>query len=117
MFEETEESRTFTLSEARSLIPKLRKMLQRVTSEREVLVGMRTEIDRARDNANLGGGTSYGGVYLAHMFNFTEAVQQVEEMGVQIKDFRTGLVDFPYDRDGHIVYLCWKLDEDEIGFW
>jgi hypothetical protein len=114
---ESEEVRTFTLSEARSLIPKLRKLLHRVASEREALVGLRAEVDRAREKAETGGGTVYGGVYLARMFSFTDAVQQVEGMGVQIKDFRTGLVDFPYDHDGRIVYLCWKLDEDEIGYW
>ena len=117
MLDESEESRTFTLSEARSLIPRLRKLLQRVSAERDVLVGLRTEVDRAREKADLGGGTSCGELYIAHMFTFTDAVQQIESLGVQIKDFRTGLVDFPYDHDGRIVYLCWKVDEDEIGYW
>ena len=117
MDDEVEESRTFTLTEAQNLIPRLRKLLQRVTSERESLLGMRAEIDRARERAELGGGTLLGTSYLSHMFEFTDAVQQVEGLGVQIKDFRTGLVDFPYDRDGKIVYLCWKLGEDEIGYW
>ena len=37
--------------------------------------------------------------------------------GAQPAPGSTGLVDFPYDRDGRIVYLCWKPDEDEIGWW
>ncbi|HVG21102.1 MAG TPA: DUF2203 domain-containing protein [Blastocatellia bacterium] len=117
MLDEVDEERVFTLSEARSLIPKLRRLLARVTSERESLVSMRVEIDRAREKAQMGGGSQLGPTYLAHMIRFSEAVQEIEYLGVHVKDFRTGLVDFPYEREGRIVYLCWKPDEDEIGWW
>jgi hypothetical protein len=116
--EETDEVRVFTLSEARSLIPRLRKLLLRVIREREALLDMRVEIDLAREKASEGGGGSpLGPTYLAHLIKFSEAVQEIEYLGVVLKDFRSGLVDFPYDRDGRIVYLCWKPDEDEIDWW
>jgi len=117
MYDETEEARLFTLSEARSLIPRLRRLLARVTSERENLLDMRVELDRAREKAELNGGSHLGPTYLVHLIAFSEAVQEIELLGVHIKDFRTGLVDFPHERDGRIVYLCWKPDEEEIGWW
>jgi hypothetical protein len=110
--------RVFTLGEARSLIPRLRSLLSRVIREREALLDMRVEIDLAREKASEGGGGSpLGSKYLAHLIAFSEAVQEIEYLGVHLKDFQTGLVDFPYDRDGHIVYLCWKPDEDKIEWW
>jgi hypothetical protein len=116
--DETEEVRVFTLGEARGLVPRLRKLLARVTKEREALLDLRVEIDLAREKASEGGGGSpLGPTYLAHLIAFSEAVQEVEYLGVHVKDLRTGLVDFPYDRDGRIVYLCWKPDEDEIAWW
>lgn len=117
MLEELDEVRVFTLSEARSLIPKLRKLLSRVTTERDVLLDMRVEIDLARAKSEFGGGSPFGPRYLKHMIHFSEAVQEIEYLGVHIKDFRMGLVDFPYEHEGRIVYLCWKPDEDEIGWW
>lgn len=117
MHEDAGQERTFTLSEARSLIPRLRKLLPRITREREALMRMRAELDRARANAEYGGGSPLGPTYLKHLIAFSEAVQEVEMMGVHVKDFRTGLVDFPHERDGRIVYLCWRPDEDEIGWW
>ena len=48
---------------------------------------------------------------------FSELVQEIESLGVLVKDLGTGLVDFPHELDGRIVYLCWKPDEDEIGWW
>lgn len=116
--EDGEEIKVFTLTEARSLMPRLRKLLARVIREREALLDMRVEIDLAREKANEGGGGSpLGPTYLTYMIAFSEAIQEIEYLGVHVKDFRTGLVDFPYDRDGRIVYLCWKPDEDEIGWW
>jgi len=117
MYEEEGEERTFTLSEARSLIPRLRKLLARIAREREALMRLRAELDRARAKADYGGGSPFGATYLTHLIAFSEAVQEVELLGVHVKDFRTGLVDFPHERDGRIVYLCWRPDEDEIGWW
>ncbi|HXF40752.1 MAG TPA: DUF2203 domain-containing protein [Blastocatellia bacterium] len=116
--EESDDTRVFTLSEARGLMPRLRKLLTRVLKEREALLDMRVEIDLAREKADAGGGGSpMGPAYLAHLIAFSEAIQEIEYMGVHVKDLRTGLVDFPYDRDGRIVYLCWRPDEDEISWW
>ena len=116
--DDTESVRTFTLQEARSLMPRLRKLLARVSKERESLLDMRVEIDLAREKASEGGGGSpFGPTYITHLIAFSEAIQEIEYVGVHVKDLRTGLVDFPYDRDGRIVYLCWKPDEDEIGWW
>jgi len=117
MYQEEGEERTFTLSEARSLIPRLRKLLARIAREREALMRLRAELDRARAKAEYGGGSPLGATYLTHLIAFSEAVQEVELIGVHVKDFRTGLVDFPHEREGRIVYLCWRPDEDEIGWW
>ena len=44
-------------------------------------------------------------------------IQQIKEMGVLIKDVDKGLCDFPYMRQGRIVYLCWQLGEESIEYW
>lgn len=113
----SEDIRTFTLSEARRLIPQLRKLLARALSERDHIMSMRDEINAARDNAANDGGTAVGPAYLSHLSGFTEAVGQIESMGVLVKDLGTGLIDFPYEYDGRIVYLCWKPDEDRLEWW
>jgi hypothetical protein len=45
------------------------------------------------------------------------ALEEVQATGVIVKDHDTGLVDFPSVREGEDVLLCWRLGEDEIGFW
>jgi len=44
-------------------------------------------------------------------------VQELGQLGILLKDFDTGLIDFPCWRDGHEVYLCWKLGEPEVAHW
>jgi len=41
-------------------------------------------------------------------------VQELRDLGIEVKDFQLGLVDFPGERDGRPVYLCWKLGEERI---
>ena len=44
-------------------------------------------------------------------------IQQIKEMGVLLKDVDKGLCDFPYMRQGRVVYLCWQLGEEAIEYW
>jgi hypothetical protein len=43
-------------------------------------------------------------------------VQELRELGVEPKSAE-GLVDFPSQMDGRLVYLCWKLGEPEVLHW
>lgn len=44
-------------------------------------------------------------------------VQELQELGVEAKGALEGLVDFPSEMDGRIVYLCWRLGESEVLHW
>lgn len=107
----------FTLEEANRLIPVLRPLLQRLTSLRNDLNALQPEIQRARRNALLDGGTQVGPYYVSLLDRFNRALSKIERTGVLVKDFRIGLCDFPHLRDGRLIYLCWKMDEDEVRYW
>ena len=42
---------------------------------------------------------------------------ELEAIGIQLKDRRTGLLDFPSELDGRPVLLCWRLGEPSVQFW
>lgn len=44
-------------------------------------------------------------------------MKELEAVGVFLKDLEKGIVDFPCLRDGQIVYLCFRIDEESINFW
>ncbi len=37
--------------------------------------------------------------------------------GLVLRDATLGSVDFPSERDGRRVFLCWIPNEPEIGYW
>jgi hypothetical protein len=44
-------------------------------------------------------------------------IDELLELGVEFKDPVLGLVDFPAQRNGLEVCLCWKLGEESVDFW
>ncbi|MDO8502651.1 MAG: DUF2203 domain-containing protein [Gemmatimonadaceae bacterium] len=42
---------------------------------------------------------------------------EIRQIGVQMKGFDTGLVDFPGEVDGRPVLLCWQLGEESVQYW
>jgi len=44
-------------------------------------------------------------------------VGELSELGIEFKGFDIGLVDFPGERDGRPVYLCWRLGEAQVDYW
>ena len=56
--------------------------------------------------------------YAKALTELTQSIAELEAMGVQLKDFERGLVDFPSLRDGRVVLLCWQMGEgDELEWW
>jgi len=107
----------FTLDEARSLLPQLRRIFKDVHRRRDVVQKTDTELGKTLEQT----GTDIGGAkvsaLLMDMLQLNLQLQRLQEMGVQIKDFDRGLVDFPHIREGREVFLCWELEEDDIEFW
>jgi len=42
---------------------------------------------------------------------------ELESIGIQLKDRRIGLIDFPSELDGRPMLLCWQLGEPSVQFW
>jgi len=55
--------------------------------------------------------------YVAALLAIRRAIRELERMGVQVKDVKSGLVDFPSRLDGREVLLCWRVGESKIEFW
>jgi hypothetical protein len=109
----------FTLQEANALLPSVRIILAKIQRAHRKLVHYREEAKKAAAAAEQGGGGIESGVaYAALLTELTVQLSELETLGVQLKDFERGLVDFPSLRDGRVVLLCWQLGEgDELEWW
>lgn len=107
----------FTLEEARALLPELREAFRDAHRRHQQFSQTDEELGRQlqQSGGDLGGRTVVS--LLMDLVQMNRQMSRVIGLGIQIKDFQRGLVDFPHLRDGREVFLCWELDEDDIEFW
>jgi hypothetical protein len=63
------------------------------------------------------GGGKIGSEYGVEAYKLYLAIERIRELGVIIKDLDMGLLDFPHERDGRVVFLCWHPPEEQIRYW
>lgn len=114
---EESSNRTFSLSEANQLIPLLQRHLTRIKTAQQCMLQVQSDIRRASQRAEYGGGSLSGALYLRALEQISTSLQALQETGVLLKDLDSGLCDFPYQSGGRIVYLCWRLGEEQIQWW
>ena len=109
----------FTVEEANSLLPRVRLIVKAIQRSHRRLQSYKTIARRAAEGAEHGGGgTSHGEGYAHLLIRLSAGATQLESLGIQLKDYAHGLIDFPSMRDGRVVLLCWKADEgDQVEWW
>jgi hypothetical protein len=108
--------RLFSREEANLLLPQLRPLLERAR-EVSATLGDRDRQRRLRSVTVGNGGGATARELMAEGDELSRVVTEITRLGVVVRDPSTGLVDFPAERDGEPVYLCWRLGEDEVAHW
>jgi hypothetical protein len=116
--------RNFTPEEANAALAEVRPLVERMVAERSVLLdAQRRQAELVARVASNGGGLTPSDVaaVAAEVQQATAALvavlEDLERLGVQVKDLDRGLVDFPCLHRGREILLCWELGEDEVAFW
>ena len=109
----------FSVEEANALLPSVKLIVERIQRAHRKLLPFRKAAREAAARADLGGGGIEGSErYIAALMSLAERTSEMEALGVQIKDYERGLIDFPSLREGRVVLLCWQLGEPErIEWW
>ena len=69
------------------------------------------------EQAGHNGGSKKGGEYLLLLERLQAEQAKLTELGCELKDLESGLVDFPSYRGADLVYLCWQQGEPRVEFW
>ena len=99
------ESDQFTLEEANVFVPWLEEMFQRLSEIRQELADSKGEADQPEEMSE------------RLMQALEDGVQEIFDKGIIVRDVDRGLVDFPTQREGREVFLCWVGGEEKIDFW
>lgn len=107
----------FTLDEANHLIPKVAGKLKEMQQLYSTIAIYRESARAAAGASEFGGGMEGGSRYVQVLYQVGKITTEIHELGVQLKDYSRGLIDFPSMMDDRIVLLCWQLGEEESIEW
>lgn len=104
----------FTLGEANRSLPYVSRIIEDLTAcyGRVVDFRRRMESPSANDNRE-----QLEGDYESAMDQLSSLVDELQQVGVELKDFEKGLLDFPAVHEGREIYLCWHRGESTVHSW
>ena len=106
--------RYFTVAQVNSLLPRIQVAVEQVQEGNRRLTALSRQL---YPEGKPPSDTMVDREYLASIQLMTEGVEVIGGLGGQVKDLRTGLVDFPSLFQGREVLLCWMPGEDAVHFW
>jgi hypothetical protein len=113
--------RTYTIDEANALIPEVRAVLLQLAVQQRRLDESHAEMHRQLDANGDPDSAAAAGRQEAETADIREGMrtllQHLSEMAVELRDLEMGLIDFPGERDGEPVWLCWRLADARVAFW
>lgn len=116
-----ESRRTYTIDEANALIPEVRAVLLQLAVQQRRLDASHAEMHRQLDANGGPEGAVAAGRQEAETADIREGMRtlllHLSEMEVELRDLEMGLVDFPGEREGEAVWLCWRLSDARVAFW
>jgi hypothetical protein len=118
-------SRTFTVSEAQTLLPVLESLLRSAMQAKALIEEVDAELEATKSRIFVNGGTFVNVFALNRRKDEREkaiqrakdAVAEIDAAGVHVKDLDIGLLDFPCVVGDEVILLCWKLGEQGITHW
>lgn len=111
----------FTVEQANRTLPLVRRIVEDIVSQHRAwrekileldLLASTMKADEPRDRAEQ---LEREAQALAREIDGFQ--HELEELGIELKDRRLGLVDFASEINGRRVLLCWRLGEPEVQFW
>lgn len=118
-------SKTFTVSEAQTLLPVLESLLRGAQRSAARVAELESEMQQLNQRIFLSGGMHVDVVTAARrrgereksLQSVKETLAEIDSIGVRVQSLEDGLLDFPCQLGGEPVLLCWKIGEPAITHW
>jgi hypothetical protein len=127
MSNEEAKIKMLTVEEANALLPQVQIILKSLRKQRNAILRTQAQIEieemtgsNTEGNLSLPAQAAITKQMEAFHFQtrqFEEKLEELFQLGAQLKDLETGLIDFYSRRDGEVVFLCWKEGEAKINHW
>jgi hypothetical protein len=117
-------AKVFTVAEANASLPLVRAITRDLVRASRELLDRRERVRLLLSGRRLASGNPYDDELAQIEEQLDRDAQRVQEyiaelqdLGVEVKSALDGLLDFPARLQGRLVFLCWKLGEDQVDHW
>lgn len=114
---------SYTIDEANAMLPQVRAVLLQLAVEKAKLESAVNAL-ASHSTAEGNGNAAHADALARSEAEMTQIgggmralVEHLESLGIELRDLEQGLVDFPGERDGRPVWLCWVLSEPAVAHW
>jgi hypothetical protein len=114
----------YTVAEANTALPLVRVIVRDIAALANELRERHERLNRMRPRERGGRSEAHQEELVQVEADFERGQERMQEyerelkqLGIELKDYFTGLIDFPCWMNGHEVYLCWRLGEPEVAHW
>ena len=107
----------FSLEQADRSLVLLRRIVEEIVEEYGVLLEMEEMIESAEQGGHHGQLETARKRLVDTVDNLQNCLEELDQMGVELRDFSRGIVDFPYMHEHRTISLCWLLGEQHVSHW
>lgn len=113
--------RLFTVAEVNALVPTLEHLVERLQRSaralREGISALAEATGEAADDLTVSRIVALRPELGPVIAEIDAALSGIRRCGGELKGLDLGLVDFPAEIDGEVVYLCWQYGEKEVLYY
>ena len=112
--ERERKERLYSVEEAEATLPEVRERLERIQRARQEIFRSSAVI---KEHVASDGGGFARPEYWDALETLRSDVTELLQRDIILRDPETGLIDFPSEREGRRILLCWRLGEDHVAHW
>lgn len=113
----TSPARVFTLEQANRSLVLLQRIVGEVIEEYDRLLRLEEQIEAAEQHNHPTRLEQARRDLVAAVDRLQCCLEELEDIGVELRDFARGIVDFPAERDGRPISYCWMFGEQTVRHW
>jgi hypothetical protein len=106
--------RRYTLAEANRALPLVTRIVRDIVNSHERATQLQAKIEELPSGKDSASAQTQLDSALDRLQDY---VDELSALGVELKDYETGLIDFTGRHEGRDVCLCWKLGEEKVAHW
>lgn len=111
------DTRLFTVDQANRSLVLLQRIVGEVVTEYARLMELEEWIDAAEKSGSATQLERAREQLVITVDVLQNCLEELDQVGVELRDFSRGIVDFPAEAEGRSISLCWMHGESEVSYW